>query len=96
MAIAVGHRLRKAAQALPPIDPETDEKDRRTRDQKMADLVAHWLTCSEGTHTDIRAEIAIGIAATDLIGLTDGPGLTHDGEPVGSAWERPEIGRAHV
>ncbi|MCL3839159.1 HNH endonuclease signature motif containing protein [Aeromicrobium duanguangcaii] len=88
VAIAVGARLRKAAKALPSIDPETDEKDRRTRDQKMADLLAHWLTCSEGTATDIRAEIAISIAATDLIGLTDGPGLTLDGEPVGSEWVR--------
>lgn len=88
VAIAVGDRLRKAARALPAIDPDTDEKDRRTRDQKMADLLAHWLTSSEGTRTDIRAEIAISIAATDLIGLTDGPALTHDGEPVGSAWAR--------
>ncbi|WP_313406294.1 DUF222 domain-containing protein [Aeromicrobium sp.] len=88
VAIAVGDRLRKAARALPRVDPETDETDRRTRDQKMADLLTHWLTCSEGTRTDIRAEIAISIAATDLIGLTDGPGLTLDGEPVGSDWVR--------
>lgn len=88
VAIAVGDRLRKAAKALPSIDPDTGDKDRRTRDQKMADLLAHWLTCSEGTETDIRAEIAISIAATDLIGLTDGPGLTLDGEPIGSEWAR--------
>lgn len=88
VAIAVGARLRRAATSLPTIDPESGESDRRTRDQKMADLVGHWLTCSDGTQTDIRAEIAISIAATDLIGLTDGPGLTFDGEPVGSDWVR--------
>src|SRR5690606_16710683 len=57
VAVAVGNRLRKAAKQLPKTDPETGERDRRTRDQKRADLVAHWLTCSEGTSTDIRAEI---------------------------------------
>ena len=88
VAIAVGDRLRRAAKALPSADPETGEKDTRTREQKQADLLAHWLTCSEGTQTDIRAEIAISIAATDLIGLTDGPGLTLDGEPVGPEWVR--------
>lgn len=88
VAIAVGARLRKAAKALPPVDPETGEKDRRTRDQKQADLLAHWLTNSTGTSTDIRAEIAVSIAATDLIGLTDGPGTTLDGEPVAAEWVR--------
>ncbi|MFS0885537.1 DUF222 domain-containing protein [Aeromicrobium sp. 179-A 4D2 NHS] len=88
VAIAVGDRLGRAAKALPSTDHETGEKDSRTREQKQADLLAHWLTSSEGTQTDIRAEVAIGITATDLIGLTDGPGLTLDGEPVGSAWVR--------
>ncbi|MBA4609298.1 DUF222 domain-containing protein [Aeromicrobium sp. Marseille-Q0843] len=88
VAIAVGDRLRRAARALPSMDRESGEKDRRTREQKQADLVAHWLTSCTGTSTDIRAEIAISISATDLIGLTDGPGLTLDGEPVGSAWAR--------
>ncbi|MTB87241.1 DUF222 domain-containing protein [Aeromicrobium senzhongii] len=88
VAIAVGERLRRAAKALPAIDPETDERDRRTRDQKQADLVAHWLTSCTGTGTDVRAEIAISIAATDLIGLTDGPGIALDGEPIGSEWVR--------
>ena len=88
VAIAVGDRLRRAARALPPVDPESGEKDRRTREQKQADLVAHWLTSSTGTSTDIRAEIAISIHATDLIGLTNGPGLTLDGEPVGAEWAR--------
>lgn len=80
VAIAVGHRLRRAAQALPKIDAETGEIDRRTRDQRQADLVGHWLTSCTGTETDIRAEIAISIDATDLVGLTDGPGVTRDGE----------------
>lgn len=88
MAVVVAERLRRAAKALPAVDPETGERDRRTRDQKQADLVGHWLTSCEGTSTDVRAEIAISIAATDLIGLTDGPGLTLDGEPVGAAWVR--------
>jgi hypothetical protein len=88
VAVVVAERLRRAAKTLPAVDPETGERDRRTRDQKQADLVAHWLTSREGTATDIRAEIAISIAATDLIGLTDGPGLTLDGEPVGAAWVR--------
>src|SRR5690606_125024 len=51
-------------------------------------VLGHWLTSCTGTSTDIRAEIAISIAATDLIGLTDGPGLTLDGEPVGADWVR--------
>lgn len=80
VAIAAGHRLRRAAKALPKIDPETGERDRRTQDQKQADLIGHWLTSCTGTETDIRAEIAISIDATDLIGLTDGPGVTRDGE----------------
>jgi len=80
VAVAIGHRLRRAAKALPQVDPATGERDRRTRDQKQADLVAHWLTSCTGTETDIRAEIAISIDATDLIGLTDGPGVTLDGE----------------
>jgi len=96
VAIAVGDRLRRAAKALPSADPETGEKDTRTREQKQADLLAHWLTCSEGTHTDIRAEIAISIAATDLIGLTDGPGLTLDGEPVGPEWVRERAQSEHT
>ena len=88
LAIAIGERLRKAARALPSIDPETGARDTRTRDQKQADLVADWLTSCTGTTSDIHAEIAISIAATDLIGLTDGPGLTHAGEPVGAEWVR--------
>ncbi|MET1132959.1 MAG: DUF222 domain-containing protein [Aeromicrobium sp.] len=89
VAVAVGNRLRAAAKALPKIDPETGERDRRTRDQKQADLVAHWLTCSEGTSTDIRAEIAITIDSTDLIGLTPGAAFTRgDREPVPAQWAR--------
>ncbi|GAA3527169.1 hypothetical protein AFL01nite_03970 [Aeromicrobium flavum] len=88
LAIAVGDRLRRTAKSLPAIDPDTGEKDRRTREQKQADVLGHWLTSCTGTETDIRAEIAISIAATDLIGLTDGPGLTLDGEPVGAEWVR--------
>jgi len=80
VAIAAGNRLRRAAKALPKVDPESGERDRRTRDQRQADLVGHWLTSCTGTETDIRAEIAISIDATDLIGLTDGPGVTLDGE----------------
>ncbi|MCL3837097.1 HNH endonuclease signature motif containing protein [Aeromicrobium duanguangcaii] len=80
VAIAVGERLRRAAKALPKIDPDTGDRDRRTRDQKQADLVGHWLTSCTGTETQIRAEIAIAIDAADLIGLTDGPGITRDDE----------------
>ncbi len=96
VAIAAGNRLRRAAKALPKIDPETGEKDRRTRDQKQADLLAHWLTSCEGTSTDIRAEIAISIHATDLIGYTDGPGMTLDGEPIGSEWVRELAASEHT
>ena len=96
VAIAVGERLRRAARALPAIDPDTGQTDRRTREQKQADLVAHWLTSCTGTATDIRAEIAISIDATDLIGLTDGPGLTHDGEPVGADWARELAASEHA
>ncbi|MBC9226536.1 DUF222 domain-containing protein [Aeromicrobium sp. zg-636] len=88
VAVAVGERLRRAAKALPPTDPDTGERDRRTRDQKHADLVGHWLTSCTGTATDIRAEIAISIPATDLVGHTSGPGITLDGEPVAAAWVR--------
>lgn len=90
VAIAIGNRLRRAARALPKTDPETGERDRRTRDQKRADLLAHWLTCSEGTTTDIRAEIAISIDAAALAGFTDEPGTTLGGEsePVPAAWVR--------
>ncbi|WP_269306000.1 HNH endonuclease signature motif containing protein [Aeromicrobium sp. HA] len=88
LAIAIGERLRKAARAIPTIDPVTGERDRRTRDQKQADLVADWLTSNTGTVGDLRAEIAISISATDLLGYTNGPGLTLDGEPVGAAWVR--------
>lgn len=89
VAVAVGNRLRAAAKALPRTDPDTGERDRRTRQQKQADLVAHWLTCSEGTRTDIRAEIAITIEATDLINLTAGSGFTRGGrEPIPAQWAR--------
>lgn len=89
VALAVQTRLRRAAKALPTFDPETGERDRRTRDQKQADLVAHWLTSSTGTQTDVRAEIAVSISATDLIGYTEGPGVTRDGgEPLPAAWVR--------
>lgn len=89
VAIAVGSRLRRAAKALPKVDAETGEIDRRTRDQRQADLVAHWLTSCTGTETDIRAEIAISIDATDLVGLTDGPGITRDGDqPLPAGWVR--------
>lgn len=80
VAIAVGNRLRKAARHLPSVNPETGETDHRTRDQKQADLVGHWLTSCTGTQTEIHAEIAIAIDAADLIGLTEGPGITRDGE----------------
>ena len=97
VAVAVGNRLRAAAKALPSVDPDTGERDRRTRDQKQADLVAHWLTCSEGTRTDIRAEIAITIDATDLIGLTHGGGFTRGGrEPVPAAWARELAAGEHT
>ncbi|MBC9225133.1 DUF222 domain-containing protein [Aeromicrobium sp. 636] len=89
VAIAVGERLRRAAKALPKYDPDTGDRDRRTRDQKQADLVGHWLTSCTGTETQIHAEIAIAIDAADLIGLTDGPGNTRDGEhPVPPEWVR--------
>ncbi|MFS0886309.1 DUF222 domain-containing protein [Aeromicrobium sp. 179-A 4D2 NHS] len=96
VAIAVGERLRRAAKALPAVDSETGAKDRRTRDQKQADLVAHWLTSCTGTETDVRAEIAISIAATDLIGLTEGPGVTREGEPVGADWVRELAASEHT
>jgi hypothetical protein len=73
VAVAVADRLRRTAKAIPAIDPETGERDRRTREQKQPDVLCHWLTSCTGT---------------DLIGLTDGPGLTLDGEPVGAAWVR--------
>ncbi len=89
VAVAIEARLTRAAKALPAIDAETGDRDRRTRDQKQADLIAHWLTSCTGTETDIRAEIAISIPATDLIGLTNGPGtLLADGEPVTNSWVR--------
>ncbi|WP_313406478.1 DUF222 domain-containing protein [Aeromicrobium sp.] len=96
VAIAAGERLRRAAKDLPAIDPESGEKDRRTRDQKQADLLAHWLTSCTGTATDIRAEIAISIAATDLIGLTEGPGVTRAGEPLDQAWVRELAAGEHT
>jgi hypothetical protein len=87
VAVAVGNRLRAAAKALPRTDPDTGERDRRTREQKRADLLAHWLTSCEGTQTDIRAEIAITIDATDLIGLTTGLAFTRgDREPIPAQW----------
>lgn len=97
VAVAVGHRLRAAARALPSIDPDTEERDQRTCEQKQADLVAHWLTCSEGTRTDIRAEIAISISAADLIGLTDSAGFTRgDSEAVPNAWVRELAASEHT
>ncbi|MCD9152969.1 HNH endonuclease signature motif containing protein [Aeromicrobium duanguangcaii] len=96
VAIAAAERLRKAARALPGIDPETDTRDTRTRDQKQADILGHWLTSCTGTSTDIRAEIAISIAATDLIGLTTGPGITRDGEPLGHEWVRELAASEHT
>ncbi len=89
VAIAVGSRLRKATKKLPKIDPETGERDRRNREQKRADLVAHWLTNCTGTFTDIRAEIAISIDAADLIDFTAGPGISRDEElPIPAEWVR--------
>jgi len=96
VAIAAGERLRRAAKALPTIDPESGESDRRTRDQKQADLVAHWLTSCTGTETDIRAEIAISIAATDLVGYTAGTGVTRDGEPLAADWVRELAASEHT
>src|SRR5690606_36685851 len=88
VAIAAGARLRRGAPALPGIDSATDEKDTRPREQKQADILAHWLTSCTGTDTDIRAEIAISIPATDLLGYTEGPGVTRDGEPLAQSWVR--------
>lgn len=89
VAVAVGQRVRRAARQLSQIDRESGRRDRRTRDQLQADLVGHWLTSCTGTETDIRAEIAISIDAADLIGLTDGPGITRDGEhALPASWVR--------
>lgn len=97
VAISVANRVRRAAKALPAIDPETGERDTRTLQQKEADLFAHWLTTSEGTSTDIRAEIAISINATDLIGYTSGPGtIRGDGEPVPAGWVRELAASEHT
>jgi hypothetical protein len=96
VAIAAAERLRKAARTLPGIDPDTGERDRRTREQKQADLLGHWLTSCTGTETDIRAEIAISIAATDLLGYTQGPGVTRDGEPLDHAWVRELAASEHT
>ncbi|MBC9225255.1 DUF222 domain-containing protein [Aeromicrobium sp. 636] len=96
VAIVIADRLRRTARALPVIDPETGEKDHRTREQKQADVLAHWLTSSTGTSTDIRAEIAISIAATDLLGHTNGPGVTLDGEPVPADWVRELAASEHA
>ncbi|WP_146827595.1 HNH endonuclease [Aeromicrobium flavum] len=97
VAVAVGNRLRAAAKALPKTDPDTGERDRRTREQKKADLLAHWLTCSEGTQTDIRAEIAITIDSTDLIGLTHGAAFTRGHrEPIPAAWARELAASEHT
>lgn len=97
VAIAVGNRLRRAAKALPKTDPDTGERDRRTRDQKRADLVAHWLTSCTGTETQIHAEIAICIDATDLVGLTDGPAVARgEGEPLPPEWVRDLAASEHT
>ena len=96
LAIAAAERLRKAAKAEPTIDPETGRRDTRTRDQKQADILGRWLTSCTGTTTDIRAEIAISIAATDLIGLTGGPGIMRDGEPLQQSWVRELAASEHT
>jgi len=96
LAIAAAERLRRAAKAEPTIHPETGLRDTRTRDQKQADLLGRWLTSCTGTTTDIRAEIAISIAATDLLGYTEGPGLTRDGEPLDAAWVRELAASEHT
>lgn len=89
VAIAIGQRLRRAAKALPSHDPETGERDARTREQKKADLLAHWLTSCTGTETEIHAEIAISIDAADLAGYANGPGITRDGDqPIPAEWVR--------
>ncbi|MFO6453559.1 MULTISPECIES: DUF222 domain-containing protein [unclassified Aeromicrobium] len=96
LAIAAAERLRRAAKAEPTIHPETGLRDTRTREQKQADLLGQWLTSCTGTTTDVRAEIAISIAATDLVGYTEGPGLTRDGEPLDAAWVRELAASEHT
>ncbi|MFH7324280.1 DUF222 domain-containing protein [Aeromicrobium sp. JJY06] len=96
LAIAAAERLRRAAKAEPGIHPETGVRDTRTRDQKQADILGRWLTSCTGTTTDIHAEIAISIAATDLVGYTEGPGLTRDGEPLDAAWVRELAASEHT
>ena len=77
VATAIGNRLRKAAKAL---------DDPRTRDQKKADLLAHWMTCSTGTQTEIHAEIAVTVPAEALGNHADAALLTEDGEVATAAW----------
>ncbi|MVA76570.1 DUF222 domain-containing protein [Auraticoccus sp. F435] len=89
VAVAVEHRLSSAARALPAVDPGTGECDERTLEQKRADLLGCWLTGGPGSRPDVRAEVAISIDATDLAGLTDGPGVVRGlGLPVPAAWVR--------
>ncbi len=90
-AVAIATRLRLAAKAM--VDPF----DRRTRDQKRADLFVSWLTNATGTGTgtgtgtecDIRAEVAIVVEATALAGVTDTPAHVIDPEddvPIPADW----------
>ncbi|MBA4608905.1 DUF222 domain-containing protein [Aeromicrobium sp. Marseille-Q0843] len=44
VAIVIGDRLGRAARAVPAVEAETGEKERRTRDQKQADQLVEWLT----------------------------------------------------
>lgn len=82
-AVAIATRLRLAAKAM--VDPF----DRRTRDQKRADLFVSWLPNATGTDCGIRAEVAIVVEATALAGVTDTPAHVIDPEddvPIPADW----------
>ena len=81
-AVAIRRRLRAGAKALP--------DDDRTLEQKMADLFMAWLTITEGTDCDIKADVAVIVEAEALAGVSNAPALVDpestDPAPIPASW----------
>lgn len=86
VAVAVSGRLQAATRLMRAEELENSPAP-RTLDQIKADVLAHWLTNSEGTETVIAASIHVTVDAGALAGFTQQPAIVDD-EPVPVGWVR--------
>lgn len=77
VAAAIDRRLDREAKALGADDP-------RTLQQRRADLLAAWATCTESGEAAVHAQIAVKLPADTLTGARDGFAEAADG-----SWSAP-------